>query len=80
MHTYNYNVNIPYHWSLAGRLCEHFETNKSASVAEDCDSELQEYLDTLNVRCHGDKSDAAILTWTPDDDTPDVVYYQVQLI
>ena len=33
-----------------------------ASVAENCNSELQEYLDTLNMRCQGDSNDAAILT------------------
>ena len=43
-----------------------------------CDSNLQDYLDTLRVSCQGDESEAAILTWTPDDDTPDVVYYQVR--
>ena len=63
--------------SSAGRLCEHTETDQSASVAENCDSELQQYLDTLDLTCQGDESDAAILTWMPDDDTPDVVYYQV---
>ena len=62
---------------LAGRHCEHVETDASASVAEDCNSNLQEYLDTLSVSCQGDESEAAILTWTPDDDTPDIVYYQV---
>ena len=62
---------------LAGRLCEHVETDQSASVAENCNSKLQEYLDTLDVRCEGNNNDAAILTWTPNDDTPDVVYYQV---
>ena len=54
------------------------ETAQSASVAVDCDSTLQQYLDTLNVSCQGDESEAAILTWTPDENTPDVVYYQVR--
>ena len=43
-----------------------------------CDSNLQDYLDTLSVSCQGDESEAAILTWTPDENTPDVVYYQVR--
>ena len=42
-----------------------------------CSSNLQDYLDTLSVSCQGDESEAAILTWTPNEDTPDVVYYQV---
>ena len=61
----------------AGRYCSHEETAQSASVALECNSTLQEYLDTLNVMCEGDESEAAILTWTPDENTPDVVYYQV---
>ena len=44
-----------------------------------CDSNLQDYLDTLNVSCQGNESEAAILTWTPDENTPDVVYYQVRI-
>ena len=74
---YVLNVTLVYCTLLAGRHCEHIETDRSAAVAENCDSNLQEYLDTLTVSCRGNESEAAILTWTPDDDTPDVVYYQV---
>lgn len=63
--------------TTAGRHCEHIETDRSAAVAENCNSNLQEYLDTLTVSCQGTESEAAILTWTPDENTPDVVYYQV---
>ena len=76
MHMLNTNNSYPCVPS-AGRLCEHIETDDSAAVAEDCDSELQEYLDTLDVTCQSNESEAAILTWTPDENTPDVVYYQV---
>ena len=65
---------------LAGRYCAHEETAQSGAVAMNCDSNLQDYLDTLSVSCQGDKSEAAILTWTPDQNTPDVVYYQVSHI
>ena len=65
---------------LAGRLCEHVETEESAQVAENCDSELQEYLDTLELTCNGGESEAATLTWTPDFETPNVVYYQVSTV
>ena len=75
------NANHPYSCiSSAGRLCEHVETEDSAAIDEDCDSELQEYLDTLDVTCQGDESDAAILTWTPDFETPNFVYYQVRIL
>ena len=46
-------------------------------MATDCNSGLEDYLKTLDVSCVGDESEAAILTWTPDDSTPDLVYYQV---
>ena len=69
---------IEYFICIAGRYCTHEETAGSASVAEDCDSTLQNYLDTLSVSCEGDESEAAVLTWTPDENTPDVVYYQVR--
>ena len=62
----------------AGRYCSHVETASSGAVAEDCDRNLQDYLDTLTVNCEGEESEAAILTWTPDENTPDVVYYQVR--
>ena len=56
------------------------ETSSSASVATNCSSSLEDYLNTLTVSCEGDESEAAILTWTPDDNTPDLVYYQVSLV
>ena len=75
---YMFNANNPYSCiPPAGRLCEHVETEDSAAVAENCDSELQDYLDTLDVTCQSNESDPAILTWTPDENTPDIVYYQV---
>jgi len=55
------------------------ETDRSGDVATDCNSSLEDYLDTLDVTCEGEESEAAILEWTPDDDTPDVVYYQVNM-
>ena len=63
----------------AGRHCRHVETERSGAVATDCNSNLEDYLDTLDVTCEGEESEAAILEWTPDDDTPDVVYYQVNM-
>ena len=65
------------YYILAGRHCQHVETSSSASVATSCSSSLEDYLNTLNVSCEGDEGEAAILTWTPDDNTPDLVYYQV---
>ncbi|XP_065916176.1 protein Skeletor, isoforms B/C-like [Dysidea avara] len=60
----------------AGRHCQHVETSSSGNVATSCSNSLEDYLNTLTVSCEGDESEAAILTWTPDDNTPDLVYYQ----
>ena len=65
---------------LAGRYCAHEETAQSGAVAMNCSSNLQDYLDTLSVSCQGEESEVAILTWTPDEDTPEVIYYQVSHI
>ena len=73
-----YVVHSYANFNLAGRYCSHEETAESESVALDCNSTLRDYLDTLNVSCVGAESDAAILTWTPDENTPDIVYYQVR--
>ena len=53
------------------------ETSSSGDVADTCSSSLEDYLNTLAVSCEGDESEVGILTWTPDENTPDVVYYQV---
>ena len=64
--------------NAADRYCAHEESAQSGAVAINCSSNLQDYLDTLSVSCQGDESEAAILTWTLDEDTPDVVYYQAR--
>ena len=56
------------------------ESSSSGDVATSCSSSLEDYLNTLTVSCEGDESEAATLTWTPDDNTPDLVYYQVKLV
>ena len=39
---------------------------------------FQDYFATLNLTCDGTRiADAGILVWTPDENTPDTVYYQV---
>ena len=61
-----------------GPLCEHQSTQSSGSVSENCQMTFQDYFATLNLTCAGTRiSDAGILVWTPDENTPDIVYYQV---
>ena len=61
----------------AGRHCQYVETASSANVATECSSTLQDYQNSLRVSCQGSASEAANLTWTPNENTPDTVYYQV---
>lgn len=42
---------------------------------------FQDYFATLNLNCVGERiSEAVVLEWTPDENTPDVVYYQVSAL
>ena len=50
------------------------ESEAATRVRTTCGS-LEEYQDELTMTC-GSTSPGK-LVWTPDDDTPDVVYYQV---
>ena len=56
------------------------ETSVSASVATSCDSTLQQYINTLNLSCQGNDDEAAVLVWTPDENIPNTVYYQVKFL
>ena len=61
---------------IAGRLCSCSETDLAAQTRESCGSreDYERYLD-----CSCRDGEPAILTWTPDEETPDVVYYQVTI-
>ena len=42
---------------------------------------FQDYFNTLNLTCDGARiTDAYVLVWTPDENTPDIVYYQVSAL
>ena len=62
---------------VVGRLCEFSETAESADVRERC-GPLTRYMELLSNRCVG--GSPGTLLWTPDETTPDVVYYQVMLL
>ncbi len=57
----------------AGRFCEWKPKTLGTSAEFDT---FDDYFDTLTLTCesHGH---AGELTWTPDESTPDIVYYQV---
>ena len=61
-----------------GRLCELRETAAATNTREGC-GDLEDYLRQLETECEEDGS-PGVFTWTPDDSTPDIVYYQVIII
>ncbi|XP_070377779.1 protein Skeletor, isoforms B/C-like isoform X1 [Dermacentor albipictus] len=52
-----------------GRYC-HYEESRQSDAAKT----LEEYKNSVKKEC--DPGDAGTFTWTPDDSTPDLVYYQ----
>ncbi len=58
----------------AGRLCACREGAEAARVRESCGSR-QEYEESQECSC--EEGGAAFLAWIPDENTPDIVYYQV---
>ena len=70
-------------WFLqaVGPYCEYRETSAARMALDECGT-FQEYLGGLSrERCPvvsiADVSNGASFTWTPDDNTPNTVYYQV---
>lgn len=55
-----------------GRLC-HW-THQGDSDADDFES-FGAYQRTLELKC--DEGEPGVIQWTPDENTPDTVYYQV---
>lgn len=56
-----------------GRLCEWVE---DPALQADSFSSFGAYQRTLKLHC--EEGEPSILQWTPDQDTPDTVYYQVK--
>ena len=59
-----------------GRLCELMETATSERSRQSC-SEIGPYVTTLVPSASCNSGQPGTLVWTPDESTPDVVYYQV---
>jgi len=60
----------------AGRYCEWKHRSGSDSASEV--NSIEEYKETLRLECR--PGSPAVFTWSPDYQTPDVVYYQVNKI
>ena len=58
-----------------GALCEYTETTSSEALRQSCDS-FDAYRNSLAFSCRN--GTRGTLVWTPDENTPNLVYYQVQ--
>ncbi len=61
---------------LVGRLCELEETPSALASRTSCQN-LDDYLSKLAEGSGCSQGQPGTLSWTPDQDTPDIVYYQV---
>ena len=73
---------IQFPLSAVGPLCESTSTPEADALADICEALLCNYEEALAPPSPGCKNSLAdgsdnTFTWTPDDDTPDVVFYQV---
>lgn len=59
--------------TAAGRYCRWID--KTVDISEEMET-FENYFETLRLEC--DKGEPAELVWTVAEDTPDVVYYQVE--
>lgn len=57
-----------------GPLCEYTENSAAETLRQTCAS-FESYFSGLNFTCHS--GPAGRLIWTPDESTPNLVYYQV---
>ena len=62
---------------VGSTLCSYIETNASVSLRENCGSTVQQYVNSLKRRCDKTPPIPNEVVFTPDRNTPDVVYYQV---
>ncbi len=62
--------------TIVGDLCQLTESSSSQTTRESC-STLEAYIDTLITPDSCSTGQPGILIWSPDHNTPDLVYYQV---
>ena len=62
-----------------GEQCQLLETAFSTYLRESC-SDLDMYINSLEYSESCSIGTPGVLIWTPDNDTPDLVYYQVKII
>ena len=71
-------INVDYAF-LVGRLCELSESQEARTIREACGSFTSYEAALMETGLTCASGEAGVLTWTPDENTPDVVYYQVRI-
>lgn len=61
-------------YTSVGALCEYTETGTSETIRQTC-RPYNDYFSSLDFTCQ--RGEPARVVWTPNHNTPDVVYYQV---
>ena len=69
-----YSLNCP--TPTVGRLCELVEGSGAVTSRTSCQP-LNHYLGLLEENSNCSQGEPGVVTWTPDQNTPDIVYYQV---
>lgn len=66
---------------LVGELCSYIETTMSATLRGSC-ADLNTYTNSLRLSgsCSNGTRKPGRLVWTPNENTPDIVYYQVHVL
>ena len=61
-----------------GDLCIYEEEiPTSGDIISNCSTEFKDYFRTLREKTPCDELTPGVLEWTPNEDTPDLLYYQV---
>ena len=75
-HMHTHTIHTP---TSVGRLCELDETPEALASRTSCQN-LTDYQDRLIETSRCSQGQPGQLTWTPDADTPNLVYYQVSIV
>ncbi len=75
---YQHKITSVIHIIIAGRLCEYTESQTASTIRETCNNGVEDYLrEVTSEEPTCETGTSASFTWTPDENTPNEVYYQV---
>ena len=68
------SVSTVFYTQTVGPLCEYNENSTSEALRQGCNP-YDDYMNSLNFTCQ--PGEPGRLVWTPDENTPNLTYYQV---